>query len=83
MATLDEDDVLLPSAMEDITATRSTSEAEEDAPLLHVASTGPQRTSARPIGAREKPPFPSTSPLRTNTGPVSGGKERGINKAQG
>ena len=46
LATLDEDNVLLPSAMEDITATRNTSEAEEDAPL--VTSTGPKRTSARP-----------------------------------
>ena len=68
LATLDEDDVLLPSAMEDITATRKTLEAEEDAPL--VTSAGPQRTSARLIGAREQSPDPITSPQRTKTGPV-------------
>ena len=68
LATLDEDDALLPSVMEDLTATSNTSEAEEDAPP--VTSTGPQRTSARPTGARGKSPAPSTSPLRTNTGPV-------------
>ena len=39
LATLDEDDVMLPSAMDDLTATRNTSEAEEDTPL--VTSTGP------------------------------------------
>ena len=50
LATFVEDDMLLPSAMEDLTATSNTSEAEEDAPP--VTSTGPQRTSARPIGAR-------------------------------